>query len=152
MATALYFSQFVLAVMLLQCLIWALLVVLPFLLTPPSTFAWSQFRQTSALNMLQGEGLGSTFLFYGMCWPSPPLAAGKGCLKQAKIGSACRRLHSRRRHSQQPTGSVLPDRIHHGLRSDDVCTRARALHTPAGKARTALPSQAGLNLKSSSSR
>ena len=70
MATALYFSQFVLAVMLLQFLIWALLVVLPFLLAPPSTFSWSRFRQTSALNLLQGEGLGSTFLFYGMCWPN----------------------------------------------------------------------------------
>ena len=64
-ATALKFIRFALMINLLQLLVWLCLVVLPFIATPPATFTWSIFRTTSPLYLLQGYGLGSTFMLYG---------------------------------------------------------------------------------------
>lgn len=64
-AAALRFIRLGLAVNLLQLLVWLVLVVLPFIVKPPASFSWSLFRSTKAQYLLQGYGLGSTFLFYG---------------------------------------------------------------------------------------
>lgn len=70
-ATALKFIRFALIVNSLQLLVWLTLVVLPFLVSPPSTFSWSVFKTTKVGYLLQGQGLGSTFLLYGETLATP---------------------------------------------------------------------------------
>ena len=64
-AAALHYIQFGLALNCLQFLVWAILVVIPFLLRPPIAFEWPLFREAGALNLLAGYGMGQTFLLYG---------------------------------------------------------------------------------------
>lgn len=64
-ATSLSFIRFGLVVNFIQLLVWGLLVVIPFLVSPPVSFTWSAFRATNAQYLLQGFGLDSTFLLYG---------------------------------------------------------------------------------------
>lgn len=47
-------------------MIWAILVVIPFMLQPSTSFSWSIFRSTSPKYLLQGYGMGQTFLLYGL--------------------------------------------------------------------------------------
>lgn len=45
--------------------IWVVLTVFPFLNSPPESFSWSIFTDTSPTLMVQGYGLDDTFLLYG---------------------------------------------------------------------------------------
>ena len=64
-AAAFHFIQFCLGLNFLQLIVWAILVVIPFMLQPPTSFSWSIFRSTSPKYLLQGYGMGQTFLLYG---------------------------------------------------------------------------------------
>lgn len=65
-AAAFHFIQFCLGLNFLQSIVWAILVVIPFMLQPPTSFSWSLFRNSSPKYLLQGYGIGQTFLLYGM--------------------------------------------------------------------------------------
>ena len=57
--------QFALTLNIVLMAVWLALAVVPFLLDPPLTFSWSIFKIYSALQLLQGFGLDSTFWLYG---------------------------------------------------------------------------------------
>lgn len=46
--------------------IWVIFTVFPFFNSPPESFSWEIFKETSPSLMLQGYGLDDTFLLYGM--------------------------------------------------------------------------------------
>ena len=60
-----YFLRYVLFVNCGLFVMWLAAVIIPFLLSPPTTFAWSYFTTYPALSLLQGYGLHNTFLLYG---------------------------------------------------------------------------------------
>lgn len=45
--------------------IWVILAVFPFFSSPPTSFSWELFKETSPGLMVQGYGLDYTFLVYG---------------------------------------------------------------------------------------
>lgn len=61
----LYFLRFALIINILMTAIWVIFTVFPFLTSPPTSFSWQIFTDTSPSLMLQGYGLDDTFLLYG---------------------------------------------------------------------------------------
>ena len=61
----LYFIRFGLGLNLALLLIWAVLVLGPFLLHAPPTFRWDQIESYSIKAVAQGFGMDNTFLLYG---------------------------------------------------------------------------------------
>ncbi len=49
----------------LMLAIWVVLAVFPFFDSPPTSFSWQLFKETSPGLMVQGYGLDDTFLVYG---------------------------------------------------------------------------------------
>ena len=65
LSLTLYFLRYVLFVNCGLFVMWLAAVIIPFLLSPPTTFAWSYFTTYPRLSLLQGYGLHNTFLLYG---------------------------------------------------------------------------------------
>ncbi|KAK9909956.1 hypothetical protein WJX75_010045 [Coccomyxa subellipsoidea] len=61
----LYFLRFALGINTALCLFWLGGTIIPFMISPPTTFSWSYFKAYKPLDLLQGYGLHNTFLFYG---------------------------------------------------------------------------------------
>ena len=61
----LYFMRFAFWLNVLMLAIWVVLAVFPFFDSPPTSFSWKLFKETSPGLMVQGYGLDDTFLVYG---------------------------------------------------------------------------------------
>ncbi|DBA94620.1 hypothetical protein WJX77_009861 [Trebouxia sp. C0004] len=61
----LYFMRFAFWLNVLMLAIWVVLAVFPFFDSPPKSFSWQLFKETSPGLMVQGYGLDDTFLVYG---------------------------------------------------------------------------------------
>lgn len=61
----LYFMRFAFWLNVLMLAIWVVLAVFPFFDSPPASFSWQLFKETSPGLMVQGYGLDDTFLVYG---------------------------------------------------------------------------------------
>jgi len=61
----LYFMRFAFWLNVLMLAIWVVLAVFPFFDSPPTSFSWQLFKETSPGLMVQGYGLDDTFLVYG---------------------------------------------------------------------------------------
>jgi hypothetical protein len=94
----LYFLRYALGVNLVLCLLWIACAVVPFLLSPPATFAWSYFTVYPPLALLQGYGLHNTFLLYGDGRCTYPCMQGSGLagllLETMSMHAACTNVSS----------------------------------------------------------
>ena len=84
----LYFLRYALGVNLVLCLLWIACAVVPFLLSPPPTFAWAYFTLYPPLSLLQGYGLHNTFLLYGAGVLHPSMHAPCFCM-HARLQACC---------------------------------------------------------------
>lgn len=66
----LYFLRFAFIINVIMMAIWVVLTVFPFFNSPPDSFSWEIFKDTSPALMVQGYGLDNTFLLYGELSPS----------------------------------------------------------------------------------
>ena len=61
----LYFLRFAMGVNVAIAAFWLAGTVIPFVISPPSTFSWQYFKAYRPTDLLQGYGLHNTFLLYG---------------------------------------------------------------------------------------
>jgi hypothetical protein len=61
----LYFLRFALGINAALAAFWLAGTVIPFIISPPNSFAWEYFKAYSPTELLQGYGLHNTFLVYG---------------------------------------------------------------------------------------
>ena len=99
----LYFMRFAMGLNAALAAFWLAGTVIPFLISPPSTFSWQYFKAYRPTDLLQGYGLHNTFLLYGECshvkWHSaqaasccmPPSQAQASAQAVAQISRAAQR-------------------------------------------------------------
>ncbi len=63
----LYFLRFAMGINVAIAAFWLAGTVIPFCISPPSTFSWQYFKAYRPTDLLQGYGLHNTFLLYGRC-------------------------------------------------------------------------------------
>ena len=62
----LYFLRFAMGINAALAAFWLAGTVIPFIISPPNSFAWEYFKAYRPTELLQGYGLHNTFLVYGM--------------------------------------------------------------------------------------
>jgi len=61
----LYFMRFAMGINVALAAIWLAGTVIPFIISPPTSFSWQYFTLYQPTALLQGYGLHNTFLLYG---------------------------------------------------------------------------------------
>ena len=61
----LYFLRFAMGINVALAAFWLAGTVVPFIISPPSTFSWQYLKAYRPTDLLQGYGLHNTFLLYG---------------------------------------------------------------------------------------
>ena len=65
MSLTLYFLRFSMGINAAIAAFWLGGTVIPFIISPPSSFSWAYFKAYRPTDLLQGYGLHNTFLLYG---------------------------------------------------------------------------------------
>ena len=98
MSLTLYFLRFSMGINAAIAAFWLGGTVIPFIISPPSSFSWAYFKAYRPTDLLQGYGLHNTFLLYG-----------KGRIRHGRSNSAKQVCSSHITAEQPHTSNTLPN-------------------------------------------